>query len=302
LNPPTSWPLGKKKQADSIGGRNEVAAPEPTAVSGRWVVGALILVVLLAAICGYATLGLLFYQGQWQFILHPAKTITAMPRTKFDEIHFDDTETGLAQLDGWWIPADAGARWSGDTILYLHGGRGSLSNAVSDLDALHGLGINVFAFDYRGYGKSAGPHPDEARMNADADAAWSYLTGMRHENAKSIVVYGAGLGASLAAELAARHTPAGVVLDAPSETARKITSEDGRSKLLPMWLLLDERFDAVSTLRTLTVPKLFLDRDGGKARTEELYRAADSPKQYFELKRDDGYSATLTRFLDGVLR
>ncbi|MGC2162136.1 MAG: alpha/beta fold hydrolase [Silvibacterium sp.] len=294
-----SWPLGKEKQTGKVVKR-PIAATEPAAMSGRWLAGAMGVVVVLALLCIYGTLLLLFYQGQWQFLLHPVKSITAVPQAKFDEVHFDYTETGVARLDGWWIPAEVGARWSGDTILYLHGGRGSLSDAVNDLDALHALGINVFAFDYRGYGKSAGPHPNEARMSTDADAAWTYLTATRHLDPKTIVFYGAGVGASLAAELAMRHTPAGVILDTPSDTARKITTADARTKVLPLWLLLDERFDPAGALKALAAPKLFLDRNGAKPRTEELYLAADSPKQYFELKRDGAYEETLERFLDGL--
>lgn len=277
-------------------------ADAPIAVSGRWLAGALGIALLAAAVCAYGTLALLFYQGQWQLILHPSKTISAKPGAPFEDIQFDYTETGVARLNGWWIPADAGARWRGDTVLYLHGGSGSLSNYVNDLDALHALGVNVFAFDYRGYGKSAGPHPDEARMEADADAAWDYLTGTRHVDPKRSVLYGRGVGASVAAELAARHAPAGVILDAPNEPARKIIGEDARSKILPMWLLLDERFDPAAALEKLTIPKLFLDRGGAKPRTQELYRLAASPKDYFELKNDADYPATLERFLDGVLR
>lgn len=270
-------------------------------MSGLWLAAGIGLALLAALLCAYATLALLFYQGQWQLVLHPAKTIAATPRAKFDEIHFDYTETGIARLDGWWIPADAGARWSGSTVLYLHGGAGSLSNYVDDLDALHAVGVNVFAFDYRGYGKSAGPHPDEARMAADADAAWSYLTATRHLDPRTIVLYGSGVGASLAAELAARHAPAAVVLDAPNEPARQIIGSDARAKLLPMWLLLNERFDPAATLENLDVPKLFLDREGSKPRTEQLYREAASPKDYFEIKPGE-YQETLKRFLDGILK
>ena len=293
--------MDKKKSTKKVVKQN-AAAEEPITVSARWLVSAFGVVLVMAAMCAYATLGLLFYQGQWQLMLHPAKTITATPQAKYDEIHFDVTETGVPQLDGWWIPAEPGARWSGDTVLYLHGADGSLSDCVNHLDALHALGINVFAFDYRGYGKSAGPHPDDARMSADADAAWSYLMGMRNVGASDIVIYGTGAGASLAAELAARHAPAGVVLDGPSDTARKIIGSDARAKVLPMWLLLTQRFDPAPVLSTLAVPKLFLDRNGAKARTEELYREAASPKEYFELKQDNGYGDTLTRFFDGVLR
>lgn len=258
-------------------------------------------VIAAAVLCAYATLGLLFYQGQWQFVLHPVKTITTTPHAKFTDIRFDVTDTGTPQLDGWWIPAEPGSRWSGDVILYLHGGAGSLSNCAAELDALHALGINVFAFDYRGYGRSAGPHPTEARMNADANAAWNYLAQMRHIDADKIVLYGTGVGASLAAHLATRHSPAALVMDAPNVPAWKIILSDGRAKILPTRLLLNEHFDPSDTLKTLTTPKLFVDRDGAKPRTEQLYREAAAPKQYFELKGDAGFTDMLQRFLGIVL-
>ena len=270
-------------------------------VSGRWLAGAFAVVLVMAAVCAYGTLGLLFYQGQWQLILHPAKTITATPHEYFEPITFDYTEEGLARLTGWWIPAERDGRWSGDTVLYLHGGAGSLSHYVTGLDALHALGVNVFAFDYRGYGKSAGTHPDEARMSADADAAWKYLTGTRHESAKTIVIYGTGIGASLAAELVARHPAAGVVLDEPNAPAREVIGSDARAKILPMWLLLTQKFDPADSLKRLKTPKLFVDRGGSKARTEELYRDAARPKLYVVLKQENGYEQTLARFLSEVL-
>jgi len=271
-------------------------------MSLRWLLGAFGAVVVASAVLLYITLSVLFYAGQWQLVLHPTYKITATPQAKFEDIHFDYTETGVARLDGWWIPADAGSQWTGSAVLYLHGANGSLSNYVADLEALHGLGVNVFAFDYRGYGKSKGPHPTEARMNADADAAWRYLTDTRHMNPERIVIYGTGYGASVAADLAARHAPAGVVLDGPNEPARNVIATDGRAKMLPMWLLLHEHFDPTATLEKLTTPKLFLDRNGAQTRTEQLYQVAATPKDYFELKDGAGYQAAMTRFLDGVLR
>jgi pimeloyl-ACP methyl ester carboxylesterase len=268
-------------------------------MSGRWLAGAMGVALVAAAVCAYATLALLFYQGQWQLVLHPTRTISATPHAKFDEVRFDATETGVTQLDGWWIPVGAGSRWSAATVLYLHGGAGSLSNCVDDLDALHGLGVNVFAFDYRGYGKSGGPHPDERRMGEDADAAWSYLTGMRNLNSNTIVIYGTGVGATLAAKLAARHDPAGVVLDAPNEPGKQIVETDARARMLPMWLLLDQRFDPSEALASSAVPKLFLDRNPTQPRTLQLYRQSASPKDYFEVKLNT-YQQVLLRFLDGL--
>ena len=184
-------------------------------------------------------------------------------------------------------------------MLYLHGGSGSLSDSVDDLATLHSLGINVFAFDYRGYGRSTGPTPREKRMLEDAEAAWNYLADTRHFSPKSIVVYGTGIGASLAAELAAKHAPAGLILDGPSEPAKQIIETDGRARIVPGFLIT-ERFDPAETLQTLTVPKLFLDRNGARSRASDLYKAAALPKQYFELGRG-AFEPSLRRFLDEVL-
>ncbi len=259
--------------------------------------------LVVAAVCVYGALCLLFYQGQWQLVLHPSRTVTATPASKglkFDEVRFAYTETGQAQLDGWWVPAQDGARWSGSAVLYLHGGSGSMSDYLDDMAALHSLGINVFAFDYRGFGQSAGPVPREKRMDQDGEAAWTYLTETRHIAAQEIVAYGVGVGASVAAEVAAKHAPAGLVLDAPSEPASKVIGADARARIVPGWLET-ERFDPEEALRALAVPKLFLDRDGAKSRTAELYKAAVDPKEYFEL-RQGGYEPALGRFLDEVLK
>jgi uncharacterized protein len=278
-------------------------ADVPVTVSGRWLATAFAIAVAAAALCAYGTLCLLFYQGQWQLLLHPSRIVEATPASrgvKFDDVRFDYTETGIAQLDGWWIPAEPASRWSTSTVLYLHGGDGSLSNYIDNLATLNSLGINVFAFDYRGFGRSTAARPVEQHMSEDADAAWRYLTDARHTDAASILIYGQGIGASLAAELAARHSPAAVILDGPSEAAREIIAKDARAKILPLALLLHERFDPVDTLRSSALPKLFLDRNGGKPRTEQLYRAAALPKEYFELKQS-GYESTLRRFFDEVL-
>ena len=40
---------------------------------------------------------------------------------------------------------------------------------------LNGLGLSVFLFDYRGYGRSEG-RPSEAGLYLDARAAWRHLT------------------------------------------------------------------------------------------------------------------------------
>lgn len=274
-------------------------------VSGRWLLIAFLITIAAALACVYGSMCLLFYQGQWQMLFHPSRTVTATPADAglpYEEIHFDVTDTGAPLLDGWWIPADPGAHYATDTVLYLHGARGSLADTVPAIVTLHRLGINVFAFDYQGFGKSAGRHPTERLAQSDAVAAWTYLTDVRHVPANHIVVYGDGTGATFAAALGAEFTPAGVVLEDANPPARQTFEHDARARILPLWLLQNERLDPTADLERAHAPRLFLDREGDASRTRELFEKSSSPKEYFDLRAaTTTVDEALRRFFDQVL-
>ncbi|HKO13338.1 MAG TPA: hypothetical protein VJV22_15285 [Acidobacteriaceae bacterium] len=299
--------MAKSKGRPSRPMQQRRVSESPPVVSGRWVLMAFLITVGAALVCVYATLCLLFYQGQWQILFHPSRSVTATPASAglpFDEIHFDVTETGRPLLDGWWIPAAPGARYATDTVLYLHDGRGSLSDTVAAMGELHGLGINVFAFDYRGFGKSAGRHPTERMGRADALAAWIYLTDTRHIPGNRIVVFGDGTGATFAATLGMQFAPAGVVIQDASRPARAVFNRDARARLLPLWLLQNEWLDPTEDLQRMHVSRLFLARHGDAARTRELFAKSSEPKAYFDLRQSSSgmVKETLQRFLDEVVR
>jgi len=279
--------------------------PPPT-VSARWLFTALAITLIGAAFCGYCALALLFYQGQWQMLFHPSRAITTTPAFAgllFEEIHFDVTDAGNPRLDGWWIPASPGVSGGNGTILYLHGAGGDLSDCVPDLAALHQLGVNVFAFDYQGFGRSVGRHPTERLTTVDSVAAWTYLTDTRHIPAKNVVVLGDGVGSVFAAQLAARFAPAGAILEDPAPTARQIFLSDARAQMLPLWLLQKEILDPAPAIARTHVPLLFLDRADDSSRAHELFAAAPYPKQYFDLRSAPApvVTAAVRRFLDEVL-
>lgn len=283
------------------------ATEAPPTVSARWLLTAIAVALGAAAFCGYAALCLLFYQGQWQMLFHPSRTIAATPSTagmSFDDVRFDVTETGLPQLDGWWIPTQPLAQYSSATVLYLHDGSGSLSDTIPTLSALHGLGINVFAIDYRGFGRSTGAHPTERLGIADSIAAWTWLTDTRHIPASNIVVFGDGVGVTFAAHLAAEFTPAGVILADPSPSARQVFASDARASILPLFLLQKEKLDPAGDVARSHVPHLFLARRGDTARTRQLFEGSSDPKTFVDLRTASNVTVddALRRFLDENLR
>jgi pimeloyl-ACP methyl ester carboxylesterase len=274
------------------------------AVSPMWLVKAIAITVLAALLCGYLTFCLLFYQGQWQLVLHPTRSSAAPPSiagTPYELIHFGPDESATPQLTGWWIPAATGARYAHLTILFVPGSDGSLVDFIPTLASLHNAGLNIFAFDYRGYGQSASTRPNQQSMSHDVDSAWQYLTTARAIPPQQIIPYGTGVGASLAASLAADHgaIPA-VVLDAPRTDLLEVAQRDPRSRLVPLGLLFHERFPLAKLLTTLKTPKLLLSRNPSP---DQSFLSASDPKLTVELPTPSEtlYTQIIERFLDQYL-
>jgi uncharacterized protein len=276
----------------------------PEVVSPLWLVKAIGITILAALFCGYLTFCLLFYQGQWQLVLHPVRTSAApasIAGIPYQLIHFGPDESATPQLTGWWIPSSPGARYAHTTILFLPSGDGSMADSTATLAALHNLGLNVFAFDYRGYGQSAPTRPSQLNMARDAASAWQYLTNSRAIPEQQIVPYGTGVGASLAVQLGTSHTAIPVlILDAPHADLLEAAERDPRSRLIPLSLLFNEHFPLATPLSTIKTPKLLLSRTTS---ADQSFRTAADPKLTVELPTpsDPLYSQTLTRFLDQYL-
>lgn len=283
------------------GGKGAVPASQsPEVVDPRWLVKAFLTMVLVALVCGYLTLCALFYQGQWQFVLHPVRTSsppTSVGSTPFQSVRFGPGATGVPQLTGWWIPASTGAPFAHLTILYLPGADGSLAGDQTSLESLHDLGIAVFAIDYRGYGLSAELRPSQRSMTEDAQSAWNYLSGSRGIAGDRIIPYGRGVGAALALGLAAKENVPAVILDDPDFKVEERVRRDPRSRFLPLGLLFHDRFALLPDLDQVKTPKLILSRS--ESEDPKVLRAAD-PKLTVALppSAGDRYALTLKRFLD----
>jgi len=245
----------RPQQLDAV---NAGSQPAPATVSARWLLMALTLTVPAAVLFTWIVFCLLFWQGSWQLLYHPTSTVGRTPSNiglAYDSISFAATDTGVAQLQGWWIPASA-ARY---TALYLHDRTGNLGDTLNSLSDLHAAQLNVFSFDYRGYGQSQFEHPSEIRWREDATRALNYLTGTRHIDPHSIVIVGSGLGANLALEIAAEHPRlAAAVLESPLDSPVDIIFNDARAKLVPAKLMVRDRYDLIAPASALRVPSLWL--------------------------------------------
>ena len=283
-------------------------------ISPRWLAGAAAIAILAALACAWLTLCLLFWQGSWQLLYHPTATVTRTPASAgipYEPIKFAATETGTTQLTGWWMPAPEAKR----TVLLLHDANGNLSSAVDTIAALHSQHLNVFAIDYRGYGQSLPAKPSEAQLRQDAESALSWLTITRNIPAQTILVYGVGLGASLAADLAVEpasdHSKlAGVILDQPSGEIMAPVFNDSRSRLVPVHWLVKDRYDLYASTGALDLPSLWLlpqsrvRNPSPKTEASDAYTRAHGQKSAAWLKppiaADPHFAETLRRWLDDL--
>jgi fermentation-respiration switch protein FrsA (DUF1100 family) len=178
------------------------------------------------------------------------------------------------RLHAWYAPPPRG----GPVLVWSHGNGGNIAGRDDVLLALAAEGVGVLAYDYRGYGKSAG-RPNEAGVYLDVEAAYDHLRAAGVE-ASRIVAFGESLGAAVALHLAGTRPCAAVALVSPFTTMADVA----RHHYGPLGLLAGRRFDALSRVRALTVHLLVLHGDEDEvvpfALGERLFAAAPEPKRF----------------------
>ncbi len=172
---------------------------------------ATITALILGAGLIYAVIVLLLFVFQQRLVFFP--TTGDYPTTP-DFINLSWRDVSLTTDDGvriaaWFVD---GPDDDAPIVLFFHGNAGDMSHRLGTLGALHELGVATLMIDYRGYGRSGGS-PDEDGLYRDARAAWQWLTDDAGYDAERIVLFGRSLGGPVAAWLAARHNPAGLVLE-----------------------------------------------------------------------------------------
>jgi pimeloyl-ACP methyl ester carboxylesterase len=158
-----------------------------------------------------------------------------------------------SRLTGWWIPPP---RPGAPVVLLVHGRSGNIATRAGILRRLAADGFGVLAFDYRGYGASAGS-PSERAIGEDALSAYAWLRGQGVQPER-IVVAGQSLGNAPAARLAALRPIAGLLLASPFMSLPEAAAD--RHSALPVRLLpwRRNRFEVGAHLRRVRAPILLL--------------------------------------------
>ena len=192
----------------------------------RRLIGRLAALVCASMLTGCANP--LFYQ--------PDRTEYQTPAAKklaFEPVTFA-SEDGT-KLSGWFVPAVGPAK---GTVLHCHGNAQNMTAHFSYVDWLPHHGYNVFVFDYRGYGESAGT-PEREGVFQDTLAALNYLRTRTDINTNKLLIFGQSLGGANAIAALAADGGAGVraiTIDSSFYSYRMITRD--KIKMIPVLSLL----------------------------------------------------------------
>ena len=211
------------------------------------------------------------------------------------------TDDGM-KLNAWLIPA----KDSRFTLLFCHGNGGNISHRIDKIEILNSLGLDVFIFDYRGYGSSTG-RPSEKGLYKDVEAVYEYLISEKKISPDRIILYGESLGGAVATHLALQRPVRALI----TESAFTSTPDMAR-ELYPIFpaFFISSKFNILAKIKDVSVPKLIMHSKNDEivpfGHSVKLFNASSGGKTHLVLRgshnncyqdSEDIYSSGIQEFL-----
>ncbi|QDU26500.1 Putative aminoacrylate hydrolase RutD [Anatilimnocola aggregata] len=210
------------------------------------------------------------------------------------------------KLHGWYRDLTQHGQEPQAYLLYCHGNGENVAYLGEYLaDMADRQRLSIFAFDYRGYGRSEGS-PHEAGILADGEAAQQWLAKRANIPANQIVLMGRSLGGGVAVDLAARNGARGLIVQSTFTSL-----PDAAARMYPWapvrWLMRN-RYNSLDKIKAYHGPLL---QSHGNQDTlvpidlgQQLHAAAPGTKEFFVCPggghndlEPPAYQAVLARFL-----
>jgi fermentation-respiration switch protein FrsA (DUF1100 family) len=223
-------------------------------------------------------------------------------RLPYRTISFRTSDSVL--LSAWEVPA---IQPSGMWVLLCHGQTGNLATTTRPeyYAYLRAIGVNILAFDWRGFGASEGT-PSEEGLYRDATAAYRYLRTQQHVPADSVVIYGHSLGTAPAIELATRVPAAALVIEAGPRSVRARAQEI--YPYFPVSVVASNHFNSIGRIAGVAMPILFFHaREDARiplAHGRALFDSAKASKRFVELagQHHDAFLADSSKYFGEYAR
>jgi len=256
--------------------------------------------ILTGIVIIYLALVILVYLFQSYLIYFPDKTLVMNPGQigiSYEKIFLHTSDH--VKIHSWYMFAENPK----GTILFCHGNAGNISHRFESIQIFYQLGLNVFIFDYRGFGKSDGK-PDEEGTYKDAEAAWDYLINEKKISPDKIIIFGRSLGSAVAAWLAKEKQPAAVILESSFTSVPDMAAKI--YPFLPVRLLSKFDYPTKEYVAQIRSPKLFIHSKGDElipfSHGQKNFELAAEPKQFLEIhgSHNDGFVRSANLYQNGL--
>jgi hypothetical protein len=239
------------------------------------------------ALLGYGAAACYLKVNETDLVFKPAERRVQPPdaswKLRHREVSYPSADG--VRLNAWIMPA-AEPDSTGFWLLICHGNYGNIGfgERPEFYSYARDIGLNLFAFDYRGFGNSEG-EPTELGLYDDAVASYRFLTDSLNVPPDRIIIFGHSLGSGVATELATRVTAAALVVEGG------FTSVPDRGQelypFLPVKLIATERFESIAKVGRITIPKLYLHSPSDDviplSHGERVFAAAAEPKRFVKV-------------------
>ena len=189
------------------------------------------------------------------------------------------------------------------TLLFCHGNAGNVSHRLDNVRRLVECGLQVFIFDYRGYGHSEGS-PSERGLYLDAQTAFAYLQARRDVNPAHIVVFGRSLGGAVAIDLATRVPAAGLIVESSFTSLRAMMRQVLGGLPVPDL----HQYESLNKIGRVGMPVLIIHGEGDELipvlQGRQLYALAPQPREWYLISgagHNDTYLVGGQVYLDRLL-
>lgn len=239
---------------------------------------------------------------------------------KYPRGHYDEETIGPIKREEVFFAGPHGTRLHGwffrvpgatKTVLFHHGQGGNLTHCLTWARKFVRDGASFFIYDFEGYGLSEGS-PSRSGIVDDGEAAYAYLTGVRHIPSESIIDCGFSLGTGVASALATEHKFAGIILIAPYTTLKQAALDMlPFLNMYPPVLWPETRLGSWDMVAGAHPPLLIIhgERDNkiNVLHSDLLYKHARAPKAFIRVS-DHGHDdlhkaemqADIKHFLDSI--
>ncbi len=248
----------------------------------------------LVAVAIYAAFCAFMYATQRNSIYFPTP-----------EVHIADVEDMRLASDGEtlkiWHLANADVS---DAIIYFGGNAEDVSGNIPDYMTMFPR-HDVYLVNYRGFGGSTGS-PTEAGLYKDALAVFDEIRSRYTE----ISVIGRSLGSGVATYLATARDIDNLILVTPFDSLENIAKK--AMPILPVSLLLKDKFDSVGRVADITAPVLVVIAENDdiipRQRSDALVAAFPKSQVSVEIIPDTAhntvslsphYTSVLSMYLNG---